>query len=347
MAPADGLALVRASARKRFGKPRDDDGLPPAEVGQTVRRAVGPDEREIGSDVTRHKHNRRPLAAPCSDRDETGGGCGDGRCGDPQLFQSVHQRGLYHVILGTGPEICRRPAPSLLHALLQTSKFADREKSAKALNFDESVRLIERGFTQPLPGDAAHARLAPRPRREWPDGFDRRSIRDAAALLLVFPVDARAHVVLTVRAGTLGRHGGQVSMPGGVIDPGETREHAALREAHEEIGVNPGSVRVLGLLTPLDITVSGFRLYPVVGVSPKRPRFIPAPGEVERVLEVDLDHLANPASVASRDVLRDGRTLTLPAFLVDGVEVWGATAMVLAEFLALLSSKTQEMLKNR
>lgn len=205
------------------------------------------------------------------------------------------------------------------------------------MNFDESVRLIERGFTQPLPGEAAQARLAPRPRREWPAGFDYRSIREAATLLLVFPIDARAHVVLTVRAGTLERHGGQVSMPGGVIDPGETRQQAALREAHEEIGVDPGSVRVLGLLTPLDITVSGFRLHPVVGVSAERPCFTPAPGEVERVLEIDLDHLLNPASMASRDVLRDGRTLTLPAFLVDGVEVWGATAMVLAEFLALLA----------
>ena len=126
-------------------------------------------------------------------------------------------------------------------------------------------------------------------------------------------------------------------MPGGVIDPGESREQAALREAHEEIGVDPESVRVLGRLTSLEIPVSGFRLHPIVAVTAERPRFVPAPGEVARVLEVDVDHLMNPASLSTRDVVQSGRALTLPAFLVGDVEVWGATAMVLSEFLALLT----------
>ena len=205
------------------------------------------------------------------------------------------------------------------------------------MTFDESVRLIEHAFTRPLPGESAQARVAPQPRREWPAGFDRGSIRDAAGLLLVFPIEGRAHIVLTLRAGTLGRHGGQVSMPGGVIDPGESREAAALREAHEEIGLSLDGVRVIGRLTPIEIPVSGFRLHPVVAVSHERPRFVPAPEEVARVLEVDLDHLLDPASLTSRSVARDGIALTLPAFLVVGVEVWGATAMVLSEFLALLT----------
>src|SRR5207245_442143 len=114
-----------------------------------------------------------------------------------------------------------------------------------------------------LPGVAAQALLAPVPRRDWPSGFDPAHIRNAAGLLLLFPRDDQAHVVLTVRAGTLGRHSGQVSLPGGVIEPGETFEHAALREAHEEVALTPGGVRVLGALTPLDIPVSGFRLHPV------------------------------------------------------------------------------------
>ncbi|HEX4346280.1 MAG TPA: CoA pyrophosphatase [Vicinamibacterales bacterium] len=204
------------------------------------------------------------------------------------------------------------------------------------MDFDASVRLIEHAFTRPLPGELAQARLAPRPRRDWPPGFDRRAVRDAAALLLVFPIDTHAHIVLTLRAGTLGRHGGQVSMPGGVIDAGETREAAALREAHEEIGVLPENVRLMGRLTPLEIPVSGFRLHPIVAVSNERPRFTPAPGEVARVLEVNVDHLMDPASLSSREAIQNGQTVTLPAFLVDDVEVWGATAMVLAEFLALL-----------
>ena len=205
------------------------------------------------------------------------------------------------------------------------------------MNFGSAVRAVERALMSPLPGANAHARLAPRPKREWPPGFDRAKIRDAAALLLLFPIDNRAHIVLTLRAGHLGRHGGQVSLPGGVIDPGETQEEAALREAREEIGLAIEGVRPLGALTPLEIPVSGFRLHPIVGAASSRPQLTPSTHEVARILEVDVDRLLDHRSLTSRDVAGEGgRTLTLPAFSVEGVEIWGATAMVLAEFLDLL-----------
>jgi 8-oxo-dGTP pyrophosphatase MutT (NUDIX family) len=142
--------------------------------------------------------------------------------------------------------------------------------------------------------------------------------------------------VLTVRSDALGRHGGQVSLPGGVIDPGETFEQAALREAHEEVGLAQDHVRVLGSLTPLDIPVSGFRLHPIVGASETRPRLTPADGEVARILEIDLDELLAPDCVGYRRRTGDGVDLTIPGFHVQGVEIWGATAMVLAECLSLL-----------
>ncbi len=82
--------------------------------------------------------------------------------------------------------------------------------------------------------------MAPRPRRRWPEGSSAAQARPAAGLLLVFPLEGHAHIVLTLRADTLGRHGGQISLPGGVIEPGEAFEHAALREAHEEIAVAAG-----------------------------------------------------------------------------------------------------------
>ena len=145
--------------------------------------------------------------------------------------------------------------------------------------------------------------------------------------------------MLTVRADTLGRHGGQVSLPGGVAEPGESFERAALREAHEEVALAPDHVRVLGALTPLDIPVSGFRLHPIVAAAAARPRLTPADGEVALILEVGVDALWDPARQISIARMRDGRELTVPAFGVAGVEVWGATAMVLAEFLTVLGWK--------
>jgi len=141
--------------------------------------------------------------------------------------------------------------------------------------------------------------------------------------------------VLTVRADSV-RHGGQVSLPGGVAEPGETYEQAALREALEEVALDPDKVRVLGALTSLDIPVSGFRLHPIVGVSDQRPHLAPADGEVARILEVSVADLADPARHAPITFTRDGREIVAPAFHVGGVHIWGATAMVLAEFLVML-----------
>jgi len=202
--------------------------------------------------------------------------------------------------------------------------------------FDETSDRLRDGLARELPGAAAQDFLAPIPRREWPAGFNPARIRNAAGLLLVFPRDHHAHIVLTVRAGTLGRHSGQVSLPGGVIDPGETFEHAALREAHEEVALQPEGVRVLGALTPLDIPVSGFRLHPIVAAIDAPPVLAPSDREVARILEVPVAHLMNDRHLRSNLRVRDGHELRVPAFHVAGEEIWGATAMVLAEFLVLL-----------
>lgn len=196
---------------------------------------------------------------------------------------------------------------------------------------------IASALAKPLPGAAAHALMSPRPRRAWPDGIPPPNIRNAAGLLLVFPDTAgHSHIVLTVRADTLGRHGGQVSLPGGVIEPGESYAHAALREAHEEIALDPALVRIAGALSPIDIPVSNFRLHPIVGLSDARPALMPADGEVAKILDIAIDDLITPRALAQTVRERDGTRIDVPVFRAGGEEIWGATAMVLAEFLTLI-----------
>jgi len=190
-----------------------------------------------------------------------------------------------------------------------------------------------------LPGLEAQLRFMPTPPRSgWKAGEFPADARGAAGLLLVYPGVHGPSVPLTVRASGLRRHAGQISLPGGATDPGETLVQAALREAHEEIGVDPARVRILGELTPVYVLVSGFTLHPVVGVTDDRPAFAPAAHEVEEVLEVSVDDLQDASRIRRGTRTREGLAIEYPYFDLLGRQVWGATAMILGEFICLLQA---------
>lgn len=200
-------------------------------------------------------------------------------------------------------------------------------------------RLRDR-LTRPLPGLDAQLRMAPSPRVGWDPLKFPEGARDGAALLLVYPHDDTLQLALTVRGSGLRNHTGQVSLPGGRVDDGETFEQAALREAEEEVGVDPRAVDVVGRLTPLHIPVSGYLLHPVVGFTTMRPAFQRAEWEVARIIEAPISLLSDPRMVKREMRTRtvSGQTIDVdvPYFDIDGEKVWGATAMVLAEFGALV-----------
>ena len=214
------------------------------------------------------------------------------------------------------------------------------------------VTRLREALSGPLPGLDAQLKMAPSPRVGWDPLKFPEGARNGAALLLVYPTFAEAtvgkphddtlHIALTVRGSGLRNHTGQVSLPGGGVEEGETFEQAAVREANEEIGIDPATVEILGRLTPLHIPVSGFLLHPIVGFTSMRPAFQRAEWEVARIIEAPVAALSDPAvvkrEIRTRAVKGQPIDIDVPYFDIDGEKVWGATAMVLAEFCAILTA---------
>lgn len=195
----------------------------------------------------------------------------------------------------------------------------------------------------PLPGRTAHWRMG----SSFARNLQRASSADnallASVLVLFYPVDNEPHIVLIKRESGVGadKHRGQVAFPGGKLEPSDADlSMAALRESHEEIGVSPHEVRLLGALTPLYIPVSNFLVHPFVGVAEQRPNFFPDPSEVAYIIETPLAALQDKRNRKMKEMtLGNGFVLPdVPYFDIQNETVWGATAMILSELLEMVPS---------
>jgi 8-oxo-dGTP pyrophosphatase MutT (NUDIX family) len=160
--------------------------------------------------------------------------------------------------------------------------------------------------------------------------------RTQAAVLVALSVrDGTLHAILTLRRNDLRLHPGQISFPGGRRDPTDPDlAHTALREAHEEIGLPPDAVQLLGALQPASTFVTDFAVYPFVGlISPTQP-LTPEPSEVEAVLDLSVPALA--ASFGRRTMTHAGSSFRTDCYFLDGHLVWGATARILGDLLERL-----------
>jgi len=165
--------------------------------------------------------------------------------------------------------------------------------------------------------------------------------RPAAVLVLLFPDDeGQARVLLTARVPYLSAHAGEVSFPGGSADPDDPDPVAtALREAAEEIGLDPAAcgLRVTGGLEVFALTVSGFRITPVVALAERRPDCHPAPDEVARIIEAPVEAFLPDAPVELEERTIRQRLIRYGVYPVEGERVWGATARMLGQLGALLA----------
>jgi len=162
--------------------------------------------------------------------------------------------------------------------------------------------------------------------------------RPAATLLLVYPAaSGELTVPLTVRRADLRAHAGEISLPGGTVDEGDaSHEAAALREAWEEVGVDPASVRMAGVLDEVWIPVSNFELRPFVGTVAARPPLTPHTDEVAEILELPLHLLLTDGLVGEELIEGPGWLLRAGVYRWQGHRIWGATARTLAMFAAVL-----------
>lgn len=174
------------------------------------------------------------------------------------------------------------------------------------------------------------ARIAPLP----PQGREEAAQRPAAVLVPIL-LRPEPTVLLTLRASHLSSHAGQVSFPGGRIEPGETPEDAALREAEEEVGLDPAAARLIGRL-PEHLTGTGYRITPIVALLPPPGALRPDPSEVAEAFEYALAHLLAPGLPEQRDGRWWGRPGVSWVWPHERHMIWGATAMILRNLALLL-----------
>jgi 8-oxo-dGTP pyrophosphatase MutT (NUDIX family)/GNAT superfamily N-acetyltransferase len=206
----------------------------------------------------------------------------------------------------------------------------------------ELVREIVEALPRELP--AAPAILTPirldTPESLQPEG-ERRG-RPSAVLVLLFPdAEGQARVLLTARAARVGAHAGEISFPGGAAEADDADPIAtALRESAEEVGLDPAQcgLRVTGGLEAFALTVSGFRITPVVAVADRRPGTRPAPDEVARIIEAPVEAFLPHAPVELQERTIRQRLIRYGAYPIEGEKVWGATARMLGQLGAALAA---------
>ena len=192
---------------------------------------------------------------------------------------------------------------------------------------------------QKLPGKEAQYKMAPENRKYDPAGWPEIKMpRDSGVLILIYPAENELHTVFIQRHHYQGVHSNQVSLPGGKYEKTDKDLYqTALRETSEELGIDTADIMFLSKLTPLFVPPSNFIIHPFVGYLPYRPVFHPDSKEVKSLFEVSFSEMLDEKKIQEKPILfSNGEWHPTPCFVWKAYIVWGATAMIMSEFIELL-----------
>ena len=201
-----------------------------------------------------------------------------------------------------------------------------------------NISFIKELLKRELPGEMAHRLMLPEGRSLYPLNGETAGLQ-SSVLMLLFPCEEVIHTCLIRRPSAMKNHGGQIAFPGGRFEKKDiTLENTAIRETFEEVGVERGKIEILGRLSPLYVQVSNFTIHPFIGLCKEIPDFRTDKREVDKLFKVPIDHFLNHKIPQFQNVNTIHGPLEVPGFYFDDLFVWGATAMILAEFTELLKN---------
>ncbi|GAL68627.1 NUDIX hydrolase [Jejuia pallidilutea] len=204
------------------------------------------------------------------------------------------------------------------------------------MSFDEFVKLLSKIKNIELPAESSHFKMVPPTRKAFAHYSQEQlqQAKRAGVLALFYPnANLQVQVVLTLRKTYKGIHSAQISFPGGKIEPQDKNlKDTAVRETFEEIGVPINTVEIIKQLSQIYIPPSNFCVQPFLGILNETPQFKKQDTEVEQVIEVKLTDLLNDDNLVSKKITTSYSSgIEVPAFMLNGYTVWGATAMMLSE----------------
>jgi 8-oxo-dGTP pyrophosphatase MutT (NUDIX family) len=202
--------------------------------------------------------------------------------------------------------------------------------------FPKEIIRIKDKLALPLPGHAENLKFERKQRILFDKNPDENT-RSSAVLILIYPQKGEFFVPFIQRPKYDGKHGGQISLPGGKKENNdENLVRTALRETQEEIGIKATDIHVLGALTEVFIPVSNFLVQPYVGFITYSPEFFPDAREVEKIIHTPLTYLQKDDLKSRRKIWVEKTEMEVTGFTVDDEWVWGATALIMSEFIEIL-----------